>query len=124
MGTWPQVSIDTKKGIDMCFGCGQNNHIGLKLNFRWDSTTARAEFTPSQPYQGWSGIVHGGIIACLLDEAMGYVSHFQGITTVTAKMQMRLRQPALIGEPLVITASMTKKNRKLVEAKADISLRD
>ena len=124
MKTWPQISIDTERSLAMCFACGQENPIGLKLNFKWDNKTARAEFTPNKFHQGWSGIVHGGIIGCLLDEAMTYAPYFEGIRCVTAEMQVRIKRPALIDEPLIITSSITRKTRKLVETKADISLKD
>ncbi len=124
MINWPQISIDTEKSLAMCFGCGQDNPIGLKLNFNWDNKTARAEFTPNKSHQGWFGIVHGGIIGCLLDEAMGYATYFAGIVCLTAKMELRIRRPALIGEPLIIISSITKKTRRLVETKADIALKD
>jgi len=122
MVTWPKVSIDER--YSLCFGCGQDNPIGLKLNFKWDGKIARAEFTPTELYQGWSGLVHGGIIICILDEAMTYAAKFEGMTCVTARIQAKLRHLALIGEPLIITSSVTKKTRKLVETKADISLTD
>ena len=124
MANWPQLSIDTSKELSMCFGCGKNNPIGLKLNFNWDGKTATAEFTPNKFHQGWSGLVHGGIIECLLDEAMTYAPYFKGINCVTAKMQIRLRRPVLIDEALIITSSITKRKRKLVETEAAISLKD
>ncbi len=124
MATWPQVSIDTNREPNMCFGCGQNNPIGLKLGFQWDGKTARAEFTPTELYQGWPGLVHGGIITCILDEAMGYAALFGGVNCVTAKMQAKLRRLVAIDEPLIITSSIIKKTRKLVETKAAISLKD
>ena len=124
MVVWPQIPIDTEKGYNFCFGCGKDNPIGLKLDFKWDGKTARAEFTPSEFHQGWSGIVHGGIIICLLDEAMGYAALFAGMNCVTASMQLRLRRPALIGEPLIITSSVTDNKRRLVETEANISLKD
>ena len=124
MATWPQISIDTNRDYSLCFGCGQENPIGLKLDFQWDGKTARAEFTPTQFYQGWSGVVHGGIIMCLLDEAMGYASLFEGASCATAKMQVKLGRPASINEPLVITSSVIKKTRKLFETKAAVSLND
>ena len=108
----------------MCFGCGQENPIGLKLNFQWDGKTAAEEFIPTEVYQGWSGFVHGGIILCILDEAMSYAALFEGMECVTAKMQVRLKRLAQIGEPLMITSSVTKKNRRLVETRAVISLKD
>ena len=124
MTTWPQISIDTERDLSLCFGCGQNNPIGLKLDFHWDGKITRAEFTTNELYQGWPGLVHGGIIICLLDEAMAYAALFEGITCVTAKIQVKFGRPASINEPLVITASVTKKTRKLVEAKATVALQD
>jgi uncharacterized protein (TIGR00369 family) len=120
----PQISIDTEKSLAMCFGCGEENPIGLKLKFKWDNGTARAEFTPNESHQGWPGIVHGGIISSLLDEAMSNAPYFEGIPCLTAKMQVRIRRPALTGERLIITASITKKSRRLVETRAVISLED
>ena len=124
MKNWPQIPVDTEKGYRLCFGCGRDNPIGLKLSFQWDGKTARAEFTPTKFYQGWSGLVHGGIIMSILDEAMAYAALFEGMNCVTAKMQVNLKRPASIDEPLIITASTVKKTRKLVEAKATISLAD
>lgn len=123
MASWPEI-IDIDKGYSMCFGCGEDNPIGLKLSFQWDGKVAKAEFTPTEFYQGWSGVVHGGIIACLLDEAIGYAALFEGLHCVTAEMQVRLRRPVSIGETLIITSSLTKRNRKLVKAKTSISLKD
>jgi acyl-coenzyme A thioesterase PaaI-like protein len=124
MVTWPKVSINTERDLSMCFGCGQSNPAGLKLNFRWDGKTAQAEFTPSKIYQGWPGMVHGGIIICLLDEAMAYAARFAGTDCVTAKIQAVLRRLASIDEPLIITSLVTKKTRKLVSTKARVSLTD
>jgi len=124
MTTWPQISIDTDRSYNQCFGCGQDNPIGLKLSFQWDGKTARAEFTPTDCYQGWSGLVHGGIIICLLDEAMSWAVLFEGMSCVTAKIQVNLRRLASINEPLVIISSITKKTRKVAETKAVVALRD
>ena len=119
------INLDNvSKGYDLCFGCGRDNPIGLKLSFHWDGKTARAEFIPTKFYQGWAGFVYGGIITCILDEAMGYATLFEGMNCVTAKMQVKLRYPALIDEPLIITSSTIKKTRKLVKTKTNISLKD
>lgn len=120
----PQVSINTDMSDSLCFGCGRNNPFGLKLNFKWDGKTARAEFIPTKFYQGWPGVVHGGIITCMLDEAIGYAAHFEGINCVTAKMQIKFNRPALVDELLVITSSLTRNTRRLIEAKASIFSQD
>jgi len=124
MTIWPKVPIDPSIGWDMCFACGEKNPIGLKLKVKQDGETVRAEFIPSQNHQGWWGIVHGGIISTLLDEAMGYAALYQGLCCVTAQMQARLRRPALVDEPIIITGWVTKNTRKLLETKATLSLKD
>jgi acyl-coenzyme A thioesterase PaaI-like protein len=124
MINWPRVEIDTEKEWSLCFACGKKNPIGLKLNFTWDGKVTRAEFTPGKFHQGWSGVIHGGIIGCILDEAMSYAALFSGVTSLTAKMQTRFRRPVQIGEPLIITSWTTKKSRRLVEAEAEIRLKD
>jgi acyl-coenzyme A thioesterase PaaI-like protein len=124
MVTWPQISLGISGDYPLCFGCGQDNPIGLKLKFHWDGKTARAEFTPQEFYQGWPGLVHGGILICLLDEAMTYAAVFEGVNGVTARLQVDLKRPAAINEPLVVTSVLTRKSRKLVETRATVVLRD
>ncbi len=117
------LPIDTKN-LNHCFACGPNNPIGLKLKFTWDGTTATAEFIPTELHQGWTNIVHGGILFTLLDEAMSYVTYFQGLSSVTAKTEVRFKQVAPIHQPLLISATTVKKTRKLLEAKSIITLKD
>ena len=124
MTTWPQTSVNTDLTENNCFGCGQNNPIGLKLSFRWDGKTTRTEFTATELYQGWPGLLHGGITACLLDEATAYAARHEGVNCVTARMQVEFKQPIPVNEPLLITSSVTSKTRKLVRSHATISLTD
>ena len=107
-----------------CFGCGQDNDIGLKLDFCWDGEIARAEFTPGESHQGWNHYVHGGLLCTLLDEAMSYAAYFQGVKGVTSKIEVRFRYPAPIGEPLHIAGNITKRTRKLINTRATITLAD
>ncbi|MBA7597582.1 hypothetical protein ES703_04586 [subsurface metagenome] len=124
MTNWPQLPVDTVKECDKCFACGQKNPIGLKLNFSWDGKEVKAEFTPGEFHQGWAGLVHGGIISCLLDEAMSYAALYSGMNSLTARMQTRFKRPLPIDEPLTVTGSITRKTRRLVETKAELRLAD
>lgn len=117
-------SISRRGGLPLCFGCGRDNPIGLKLVFQPKGERVEAEFTTSELHQGWPGIVHGGIIFSLLDEAMGYASHFQGANCLTAKSEVRFKHYASVGEPLLISATMTKKTRRLIKTEAKVTLGD
>jgi uncharacterized protein (TIGR00369 family) len=118
------VTLDTDLDEGMCFGCGRNNPIGLKLSFQRDGDGIRAEFTPAAAYQGWPGYVHGGILACLLDEAMSNAAYGAGVTSITASQEIRFRQPAEVAVPLVVTASVTKHGRMVMETEAKVCLKD
>jgi len=120
----PKLSIDVERGYSQCFGCGQDNPIGLKLSFQWDGQKAWTEFTPTELHQGWPGMLHGGIIICLLDEAMGYASLFEGVHCVTARIQVNLKRLTPVNETLLITSSIIKKTRRLIETQAKITLAD
>ncbi len=124
MGNWPQISLYRGPGYSYCFCCGKENPIGLKLHFAWDGKTARAEFTPSERYQGWQGILHGGITVALLDEAMSYAAFFEGLECVTADIRARLKKPVPINQTLIVTASISKRNKRLLESRSLLSLRN
>jgi acyl-coenzyme A thioesterase PaaI-like protein len=120
MEIWPKISIETRKQYHMCFGCGEENPIGLRLKFEWDGHTARTVFTPGENHQGWGGYVHGGITACVLDEAMGWTAVYAGYNNVTAKMQTRFRKMIPILETYMVTCTITKQNSRLIETEAKI----
>src|SRR3989304_4676628 len=78
-----------------CFGCGKENPLGLKITFTLDrgKKAIKGEFTPGPEHQGYQGITHGGIIATLLDEAMGRLLFELGTYAVTAWMGVRFMAP-------------------------------
>lgn len=124
MAVLPKVVLDTEMNEGMCFGCGKQNPIGLKMVFTRDGQSLKSTFTTSKEHQGWPEIVHGGILTCLLDEAMSNAAYAEGVACLTASMQIRLRQPVKVEVPLVITARITRKNRRLIETDASIQLED
>lgn len=119
-----KISSVIKNGYNKCFGCAPDNPIGLKLNFSWDGKAARASFIPGEFHQGWSNIMHGGIIYSLLDEAMAYATFYHGINGVTARTQVRFKSPIPIGEPLSIVGMVTKETRRLVETSGVVVRQD
>ena len=124
MATFPRVSVNVDLSEGLCFGCGKNNPIGLKLKFRRDGKGVRTEFTPGSQYQGWPGMVHGGILICMLDEAMTYAARFAGAMCITARMDVKLKHLVPVEEPLIITSSVTRHTRRLLNTRAEVCLRD
>lgn len=124
MGMWPQVSIDLPQGYSLCFGCGQDNPIGLRMKFSPDSKGVKAIFNADRRYQGWPGYLHGGIVACLLDEAVSHAAAATGGRCVTARLNTRMRRLIPIDTPLTVTSHVTRKTRKVIECAAAVSLPD
>ena len=112
---------------DNCFVCGMKNPFGfqVKPEIIGDGAAVRIECTPAEHLQGWANILHGGILSTLLDEAITYV----GIGTfdqpaVTAQLEVRFRNPAPTAVKLFVSAERTKVSKRLVEAKAKVTLGD
>jgi acyl-coenzyme A thioesterase PaaI-like protein len=117
-----ELTPDSLKDADMCFGCGQSNPIGLKLKFSWDdnSRTASAEFVPGENLQGWAGFVHGGVTACVLDEAIGWAALFSGYTCVTARIQVRFRKMIPVNQPFTVLCTVTSQDSRFIKTEAKI----
>lgn len=103
---------------DMCFACGRNNPIGLKLAFRFDGEDYVTAFEALPEYQGWTGIVHGGLLATVLDETMARLLWERGINAITGRLQVRYRRPVPIGAKLEVRGRITKHRPPLVETVA------
>lgn len=52
---------------NICFGCGKDNHHGLQIKSYWDGDTAICKWDSEEKYQGWRDVLHGGILASLID---------------------------------------------------------
>lgn len=101
---------------DCCFVCGKDNPYGLKLSFSHANGKTTSEFIPVPAFQGYKDMVHGGIIASVLDEAMIQAALAQGIKPVTAEISVRFRKPLAPDTKTVVEAEITRKGSRLLEA--------
>jgi len=104
-----------------CIGCGTESEIGLKMRFAVkadDSVESRV--TVGQAFQGWQRVVHGGIVALLLDEAMAYAAGARGHVGVTADLKMRFRKSVPVGEPLVVQGKVLWQRRNVLGIEASV----
>jgi acyl-coenzyme A thioesterase PaaI-like protein len=101
------------------------NPIGLNLQFIMDGGVAQTEFTLNEYHQRFDGYIHEGVIALLIDDGMGWLSrNVAGVSSVTAKMEVKIHKLAKVGEPLVMLARITKNSRKLLEEYVRIESKD
>ena len=120
----PELSMDAIAENDMCFGCGKANPIGLKLKFSKDRDSVKAKFIPTENHQGWPGYAHGGVLMSVIDEAIGWVTFLANVYNVTAKIEVRLKSMARLGEPLIVTARITSQSKRLLETEVDLKRKD
>jgi acyl-coenzyme A thioesterase PaaI-like protein len=120
----PKIDLDKVEFNDMCFGCGKNNARGFQLKFVHEGRTAKADFVPSEFHQGWPGFVHGGAMMTVLDEAIGWATTFEGMFTVTAKIEVRLKSMARVGEKLIVSATIARETTRTAEMEASIKRPD
>ncbi|HSH00835.1 MAG TPA: PaaI family thioesterase [candidate division Zixibacteria bacterium] len=97
-----------------CFVCGENNTQGLALKFTWDGLVCRTEFTASEQFAGYRRVLHGGIIASILDEVMIKAILAQGIIAVTGELTIKYRSPARSGDLLSFTGEVTEQSARLI----------
>lgn len=97
-----------------CFVCGESNPIGFNLRFETDGAIVTARFTPRREHAGFREVVHGGLIATLLDEVMVWACAVQTKRfAYCAQLNVRFLQPLRPGEPAILSAHLAanRKNR-------------
>ena len=99
-----------------CFGCGGDNAGGMRLTFEQDNVNRKivGRFVLGERFQGGGGFAHGGIIATLLDEAMGKVCRFREVRAVTAELTVEYLKPVNVQSEIVVEGRETEqKGRNL-----------
>lgn len=108
-----------------CFACGKDNAAGLHMRFDIDDEKCTAYFTPRREHQSYTGRMHGGLVAVLLDEVTGnYLFCKEGRPCYTAKIEIRYRQPLAIGEEVICTGWENKRRGNMVEMLGRITGKD
>ncbi len=103
-----------------CFACGNMNPAGLHLVFDKTSDRVTTVFTPQREHQGYSGLVHGGILCILLDEVMAHMSAMSGYNAATARLEVRFRKPAPVGEKIFAAATVESDRGKALTLAAEL----
>jgi len=100
------VKTLTPRAENHCFGCGAANGRGMQLTFEQDDERQRivGRFRLGKDYEGGSGFLHGGIIATLIDEAMGKVNRFRETLAVTAELNVEYHRPVPVDALIVVEA--------------------
>lgn len=119
--------MQNQPNSEMCFVCGRSNPVGLYMRFRDDGDQeVTSEYTVPAHYQGYPGIVHGGVLAAMLDEVVARVSmigdhhHFM----MSVKLQVLYRLPVPVETPLQVVGRIVRMRGRLGKAEGKIILPD
>jgi acyl-coenzyme A thioesterase PaaI-like protein len=88
-----------------CFACGSNNGMGLGLKFyKHEDGTVFGHFFADPKFEGYSGIIHGGIVATLLDSAMTHCLLMEDIPALTGRLSIKYSTPIQTGTVVKLEA--------------------
>ena len=106
----------------VCFVCGEKNPAGLKLRIRTDAERGEstADVTFRDDFQGWTKVVHGGLLAAVLDEALIYAAGAKGHICVTGEMTVRYVKPASTGVAYALRGRFLEDKGRVVLAESEL----
>ena len=96
-----------------CFACGELNEIGLHLQLNLEPGMCTTELTLPRQFEGWEGIVHGGILATILDEVMAWSLVANDNWGVTARMSIDFRKPVTVGRAIRAEGRIVEDRRRI-----------
>jgi acyl-coenzyme A thioesterase PaaI-like protein len=119
--------MNLQPSSDYCFVCGRKNTHGLHMQFYDDGQDkVVSDYTVCEPFQGYPGLVHGGILSAMLDEVVGRVAligdhhHFM----MTVKLEVKFRHPVPVNTPLRLVGERVKIRGRIGQACGRIELPD
>ena len=113
----PTVSDELFPGLTGCYACGRDNPHALGVVGSVDGDEIVATWTPRPHHEGWPGLVHGGVVATLLDEVTGWAAtrafrvrdgDHDDRPVVTAEYTVRFERPVRAGDEVEIRARVVE----------------
>jgi uncharacterized protein (TIGR00369 family) len=119
--------IHKQPNASMCYICGRDNTAGLGMDFYDDGEgTVKSVVTPADHFQGYPGVLHGGVVAAILDEVVGRstmaTDHHRFMMTVN--MTVQYRHPVPIGKELTAIGRVVRLKGRIGKAQGQIILAD
>lgn len=97
-----------------CFVCGANNPAGLQLRFRAENGAILSDYIPRSEHAGYTGIVHGGVVAAALDEVMFWAASFaRRRFHLSVEMELRWVQKVRVGGRYRLEGEFDRAHRAL-----------
>jgi acyl-coenzyme A thioesterase PaaI-like protein len=110
---------------DACIVCGPNHPHGLRIRYELaGDRSVAANWTPTPEWEGLRGVVHGGIISTVLDEAMAKAVAANECKALTGELRVRFRHQVQAGEKCQIKGWVVKRTKRLIETEATLTAAD
>jgi acyl-coenzyme A thioesterase PaaI-like protein len=107
---------------ERCFACGSANPSGLQIRFLRDGNRRIvARWQTSAVWESFRGVIHGGILATVLDEAMSKVVAESDRPALTCELVVRFRRRVDPGEPLIVKAWVVERRKRRIRTEATLS---
>ena len=112
-----------------CFVCGRENPVGLKVRWQTDREGGEicGQVAVPEHFNGYPRVVHGGIVAALLDETAGRTLLVDGGFSdlmVTLKLEVVYKKPTPTGTPLTVVGKLLRRSERRAQAEARLELAD
>jgi acyl-coenzyme A thioesterase PaaI-like protein len=116
--------LNDRSEYQLNFVHGARNRSGLHLQYHLAADRVVTTWVPSGDHAGFPGVVHGGLVAAVLDDVMGRCSVLHRRWVVTGRMETRFREVAPIGAALLVEGWTTRFTRRVMLAASRMSLQD
>lgn len=105
-----------------CFVCGPTHPIGLRIKYELTGAgVINARWVPSRAWEGFRGIIHGGIVCTVLDEAMSKAVAALAGEALTAEMRVRFRRRIQPGHELAVRGWIVDRSKRRIRTEAVVT---
>jgi len=104
-----------------CFVCGRRNTRGLQVVFREDINGVFSDWIPGEGLESFQGIIHGGVISAVLDEAMARAVIAGNCKALTVDLRVRFRASVCPGAHLHIHGWIVDKGKRKISTEATLT---
>jgi acyl-coenzyme A thioesterase PaaI-like protein len=114
--------LNDRSAFQRNFVHGLRNPAGLHLQYELDGDRVCTAWMPGTDHVGFPGFAHGGLVSAVLDDAMGRCSALHRHWVVTARLEVRFRQPAPVGTVLRVEGWITRLLRRALHTEGRVLL--
>jgi uncharacterized protein (TIGR00369 family) len=112
--------MSTLRSDGLCFVCGPRNERGLNIRVEGHDGRCSFRWTPETTLQGWEGILHGGIVTAILDEAMAYAAMSIAGHSATTEITVSFRRPVMTGREVEVRAEVESNRGRLTLTRGEV----